>query len=70
VAYHKVDCADIPAAAAEVDVKLKVPGAEVDCVMVAGVIGTSLADVVANDDGSAVQNGQVSPASAWWMFMV
>jgi hypothetical protein len=70
VAYHRVDTSDVPAAAADVNVKLDDNGTEFDCVMVAGVIGTSVADAAATDGGADVQHGQVGPASAWWMFTV
>jgi hypothetical protein len=71
VRYHHVDTDNIPSASAEVDVLLNDNGEEFNTVMVAGLVGMSTA--IARDqrkgDGSVVENGEVAPVAAWWMYI-
>ncbi|KAF7358984.1 hypothetical protein MSAN_01238900 [Mycena sanguinolenta] len=65
--YHRIIDHDIPPAYAEVDVKLTVGGAELDCLMLAGMVGTRISssgDMLLSSTG---QNDMVQPASGWWM---
>ncbi|KAJ6527115.1 hypothetical protein B0H19DRAFT_1041947 [Mycena capillaripes] len=66
--YHRIDRKKIPAAYAEVDVKLNDNGEMFDCIMVAGLVGTQ---VTASDDLVLSATGKddvVRPLSGWWIF--
>ncbi|KAJ6527170.1 hypothetical protein B0H19DRAFT_1335249 [Mycena capillaripes] len=66
--YHRIDRNKIPAAYAEVDVKLDDNGEMFDCIMVAGLVGTQ---VTASDDLVLSATGKddvVRPLSGWWIF--
>jgi hypothetical protein len=65
--YHVVDCDNIPPSSAAVDVKLVSldKGAEEDCVMVAGVIGTR---ATSESDSSTAVKDTVRPVLGWWLF--
>ncbi|KAJ6582386.1 hypothetical protein B0H19DRAFT_1207718 [Mycena capillaripes] len=66
--YHRVDGDNVPAAYAEVDVKLNDNGALFDCIMVAGLVGTQVTasgDLVLSATGN---DDVVRPLSGWWIF--
>ncbi|KAJ7034220.1 hypothetical protein C8F04DRAFT_583702 [Mycena alexandri] len=66
--YHRIDTEDVPAAYAEVDVKLDDNGEMFDCIMVGGLVGTQ---VTASGDLSLSATGKddvVCPLSGWWIF--
>ncbi|KAJ6582394.1 hypothetical protein B0H19DRAFT_1118231 [Mycena capillaripes] len=64
--YHRVG--KVPAAYAEVDVKVNDNGAVFDCIMVAGLVGmqvTASSDLVLSATG---KDDVVRPLSGWWIF--
>jgi hypothetical protein len=71
VPYHVVDTKMIPSAYADVDVRLNDNGQCFDTVMVAGLVG--MIAVAAHDRRKdhdlVIENGEVAPVAAWWMYM-
>ncbi len=67
--YHCVDTEDIPAGYAEVDVKLDDNGVEFDCVLTAGLVGSTVRD--SKDEGWNLHGSGIrdvaSPLAGWWM---
>ncbi|KAJ6527118.1 hypothetical protein B0H19DRAFT_969986 [Mycena capillaripes] len=66
--YHRIDREEVPAAYAEVDVKLNDNGEMFDCIMVAGLVGTQ---VTASGDlvlSAAGKDDVIRPLSGWWIF--
>ncbi|KAJ7267946.1 hypothetical protein C8J57DRAFT_352950 [Mycena rebaudengoi] len=66
--YHRIDRKDVPAAYAEVDVKLNDNGEMFDCIMVGGLVGTQ---VTTSGDLSLSTTGKddvMYPLSGWWIF--
>jgi hypothetical protein len=68
VCYPGLNPKNVPIGHAEVDVALTDNRVAMDGRMVAGLVGVSVTDA-ALANGSTVPRGQVSPASAWWMFV-
>ncbi|KAJ7153960.1 hypothetical protein C8R43DRAFT_1235343 [Mycena crocata] len=77
--FHKVECANVPAAHVEVPVKLSDKGdpSQMDpCTMVAGVVGTMVSRSEggeggkegAGEEGSVRQWDTVQPMPGWWMY--
>ena len=67
--YHWLDSDAIPAAYADVDVKLDDNGQTFDTIMVSGLVGTRVYD--SNDSrlsGSGLRDG-VKPEPGWWIFI-
>jgi hypothetical protein len=67
--YHRIDTNDIPSGYAEVDVKLDDNGVEFDCVLTAGLVGSTVRDskdVGWNLHGSGIRD-VASPLAGWWM---
>jgi hypothetical protein len=69
VQYHVIDSDNVPPSTAEVDVQLNDNGQELECVMVAGIVGASSRSAKV-DGGDDVCDGEIQPVSAWWMFTV
>jgi len=67
--YHRIDTGDIPSGYAEVDVKLDDNGVEFDCMLTAGLVGSTVRDskdVGWNLHGSGIRD-VVGPLAGWWM---
>jgi hypothetical protein len=67
--YHRVDTNDIPSGYAEVDVKLDDNGVKFDCVLTAGLVGSTVRD--SKDMGWNLRGSGIgdvaSPLAGWWM---
>ncbi|KAJ6527129.1 hypothetical protein B0H19DRAFT_970045 [Mycena capillaripes] len=66
--YNRINRKKVPAAYAEVDVKLDDDGEMFDCIMVAGLVGTQVTasgDLVLSATG---KDDVVRPLSGWWIF--
>jgi hypothetical protein len=68
VQYLNINPKRVPIGHAEVEVEINDNGEEMKGLMVAGLVGTSVQGA-RTDDGKVVRNGQLSPVSAWWMFI-
>ncbi|OQV19509.1 hypothetical protein BV898_06497 [Hypsibius exemplaris] len=68
VKFHRLDTNDIPAAYAQVDVKLDDNGQEFDTLMVAGMVGYRVSDSGKTADGHEGKNDSLQPVAGWWIF--
>jgi hypothetical protein len=68
VRYLNVNPKRVPIGHAEVELHLDDNGEKILGLMTAGSIGTSVKDTK-TDAGGIVRDGEVSPISAWWMYI-
>lgn len=70
VPYHCIDTTDIPPGYAEVDVLLDDNGVMIDCLLTAGIVGSTIRD--SKDFGLQLHGDGVRdvvcPLVGWWMY--
>ncbi|CAM6084376.1 unnamed protein product [Calypogeia fissa] len=66
--YHRVETGDIPAAYAEVEVKLNDNGVEFQTIMVAGLVGMKITSSGVKSKDHEGKDDTVKPVAGWWLF--
>ncbi|KIK51624.1 hypothetical protein GYMLUDRAFT_88968 [Collybiopsis luxurians FD-317 M1] len=67
--YHVLDTKNIPAAYADVDVKLDDNGQEFDTIMVAGLVGMHVCNTGDTTLSETGQKDLLKPMPGWWIFI-
>ncbi|KAJ7604153.1 hypothetical protein FB45DRAFT_851370 [Roridomyces roridus] len=65
--YHTLDTYLVPPAYAEVDIDLNDRGMQIDCFMLAGVIGTRISSSGDTTVSASGENDTVHPLAGWWI---
>ncbi|OQV19518.1 hypothetical protein BV898_06505 [Hypsibius exemplaris] len=68
VKFHRLDTEDVPAAYAQVDVKLNDNGQKFETSMVAGMVGYRVSDSGKTADGHDGKNDSLQPVVGWCIF--
>ncbi|CAM6123541.1 unnamed protein product [Calypogeia fissa] len=68
IKYHRVETGDIPAAYAEVGVKLNDNGVEFQTIMVAGLVGMELTSSCVKSKDHEGKDDTVKLVVGWWLF--